>query len=96
MADVIKFSEFKRKKLEAAISTPVHKLAQDQPTKEIDDIVNETMAAMMIELEKEGIDSEHAKILMRSRIIGRILEETLAEMQGAVMTDWMKRLLTHF
>jgi len=98
MADenVIKFSAFKRRKIEAVTSTPAHKITQDQPTKKITEIVNETLAAMMLELENEGVDSEHAKMLMRARIIGRLLEETLAEMNGAPMSDWMKKLLTHF
>lgn len=96
MADVIKFGDFKRKKFEIVTNTSALHNTADIPSKEIEEIVNEALAAMLIELENEGIDIEHNKLLMRLEMMSRMLEETLAEVKGAPMSDWMKRLLIHF
>lgn len=101
MTEVINFGaeRMKRKKhVKLAYSKPVTALIKDEgPTKPLEEIVAETIASMLIELEKEGIESENAKIIMRIRIIERILSETLHEIHNkGRMTDWMKRLLLHF
>ena len=101
MSDVINLGAERVRRNQAKItlasSRPVTALVKDNPDRPLDEISAEAIAALLIELEKEGIDSEHAKILMRVRIIQRILDETLAEIQDKQpITDWMKRLLLDF
>ena len=91
---IVRLSRYKQKKMEMKTFTPAHLIKPDSPSTNIDEICSEAIAAMLVELEKNGIDTEHAKVVTRLRIINRFMLETVDEVVNRkTMSSWMKNLL---
>lgn len=82
MADIIKFP-VKNVRLVVDNLTP-------SPTRE--EIVSQALTALFIELNKNGIDIDQPKFALRRLLLRRIIRETIKELDGQPMSEYMKKL----
>lgn len=86
MSEVIEFPKNKIRHLKLVS-------VNDKPIKSLDDIVNDALADMLISLEKDGVDTDNNRMVQRLTIIRRILLETIEEIEGEPISDYMKKII---
>lgn len=86
MADIIDFPKDKIKQIRLVSDNPV--LAKTR-----EDIANFALTAMLADLAANGININHPKMAYRNIIISRILIETLKELDGHEISDYMKKIM---